>query len=104
MNEEASHGKSWVKRIQEKGKGGTLALGLMLPVEKRLTSISRKRSLEVFLWKLRAKRDSCLEEGLSHLPSAVNTGNGAKILLRRWFTINIDRNTHEPLKPIALFQ
>lgn len=104
MNEGVSHGNSWMKRIQAKGKGGTVALELMLPVEKRLTSISRKRSLEVFSWKLRAKRDSCLEEGQSHLPSVVNAGNGAKILPRRWFRINIDRKTHEPLKPIALFQ
>ena len=104
MNEGASHGNSWMKRIQAKGKGGTVALELMLPVEKRLTRISRKLSFEVFSWKLRAKRDSCLEEGQSHLPSAVNAGNGAKILPRRWFRINIDRKTHEPLKPIALFQ
>ena len=48
MNEEASHGKSWVKIIQAKEKGGIVALGLMLS-ERRDSQVSAENRALKFL-------------------------------------------------------
>ena len=45
-----------------------------------------------------------LEDGRSYLLFEVNAGDGAKIVPRKWFGINLDAETQEELKSTALFQ
>ena len=101
MNEEASHGKSWVKRIQAKGEGGTVALGLMLP-EKRDSQVSAENRALKFLcgsWGLRGIHG--WRKGNPTCPQRWTLGMGPRSFLEdgsesTWIEIHMSHSSPSP--------